>query len=110
MIFKKRFKKRREKEIGKELVRFADRVWLERHLSLKDRGFFEQYTNSDDITKQEIAAGAFKSEKKMREKYKDDALFQNIDDGITDFEWGMICGKLSMLRWYYGEEWDSLHS
>lgn len=25
-----------------------------------------------------------------------------------DFDWGMLNGKLSGLRWVLGEEWDSL--
>lgn len=28
----------------------------------------------------------------------------------TDFEWGMISGKLSAIRWMFGDEWDMLDS
>jgi len=28
----------------------------------------------------------------------------------TDFEWGMINGKLSALRWMLGEDWDELYT
>lgn len=31
-----------------------------------------------------------------------------IESDYSDFEWGMINGKLSTLRWLLGDEWDFL--
>lgn len=37
-----------------------------------------------------------------------DLLKDFIESDYSDFDWGMICGKLSTLRWLLGEDWDSL--
>ena len=58
------------------------------------------------ITYQErdqIWRDALKSAKKIEDKYG----LENLGPW-DDFEWGMINGKLSALRWLTGFEWDML--
>jgi len=38
---------------------------------------------------------------KVEDRYEDTGPW-------SDFEWGMINGKLSALRWMLGDEWDML--
>ena len=51
----------------------------------------------------EIWKGALNSAQKVIEKYGEENL-----GPYSDFEWGMINGKLSALRWVLGEDWDML--
>ena len=53
----------------------------------------------------EIWAGALKSAQRVEKKYGKENL-----GPCTKFEWGMINGKLSALRWVFGEEWDELYT
>jgi len=39
----------------------------------------------------------------VRKRYGDDQV-----GPWDDFEWGMVHGKLSTLRWVLGDEWDFL--
>ena len=50
-----------------------------------------------------IWEGALKSAEKMIQKYGEENL-----GPYSDFEWGMLNGKLSALRWVLGEDWDML--
>ena len=45
--------------------------------------------------------------KKMIAKYGIKQLNEDIE---SDFNWGMVSGKVSALRWILGEEWDFLDS
>jgi hypothetical protein len=42
-----------------------------------------------------------------RKKTEDEVGLENLGPW-DDFEWGMINGKLSALRWILGDEWDML--
>lgn len=77
---------------------FFDKIWFDRHLSLEYR--IEQ--GMEDVNP-EIWQGAMESARKVIEKYGEENL-----GPYSDFEWGMLNGKLSALRWVLGDEWDML--
>ncbi|HEY5556271.1 hypothetical protein [Acetobacterium sp.] len=79
---------------------FFDKVWFDRHLGLKYR--IEQ---GQTTAEPEIWEGALTSAQKVVEKYGEENL-----GPYSDFEWGMINGKLSAIRWVLGSEWDMLDS
>jgi len=47
--------------------------------------------------------GALKSAEKLIEKYGEENL-----GSYSKFDWGMLNGKLSALRWVMGDDWDML--
>ena len=85
-------------EIVEAIGEFLEKVWFNRHLVLKYR--IETGKESVDP---EIWKGALNSAQKVIEKYGEENL-----GPYSDFEWGMINGKLSALRWVLGEDWDML--
>lgn len=68
-----------------------------RHQLLKNGGHLGKDTPPN------ILKGAFSAAKKVEKKYGKKGLGPH-----DDFEWGMINGKLSALRWVLGEDWDML--
>jgi len=92
------FENRSEKEIADAIEQLLDTIWYDRHLSLKYR-----VQNQGEHVNLEIWKGALNSAKKVVEKYGRENL-----GPWTDFEWGMLNGKLSALRWIVGEDWDML--
>lgn len=77
---------------------FFDKVWYDRHMGLMQR-VREGRTEVDP----KILKGALAAGRRVRKKYGKNAL-----GPWTDFEWGMLNGKLSALRWVLGSEWDFL--
>lgn len=82
---------RDKSEIQKAEERVSSQVWLERHQTLADQGKTNAAADRDAAS---IAA----------------ELGEDSMGPYTDFEWGMLNGKLSALRWTLGSDWDELSS
>ncbi|RJX22803.1 MAG: restriction endonuclease [Desulforudis sp.] len=77
---------------------FFDRVWYDRNRLLEKLIKEGKKTVSEDV-----ATGMKIARIQVEKKYGADKL-----GPYDDFEWGMINGKLSALRWVMGEDWDML--
>jgi hypothetical protein len=98
-------------DIVDSINEFEQKIWYGRHRTLANnvqRGktkVVEQNTSkkyNPNVIIKEIWEGALAAAKEVEEKYQDDL-------GPWDsFEWGMLNGKLSALRWILGDEWDML--
>jgi len=89
---------RRPEEILEAEEEFLDKIWYNRHKILEDK-----VNNGKAKVDHKIWQGALKSAKRVEEKYGMKEL-----GPWDDFEWGMLSGKLSALRWVLGDEWDML--
>lgn len=88
------------------------KIWYNRHqirlnkvktgqIKIIDRQQFNIKTASTTIV-DDIWKGAQKSAEAIEMKYGKSNLIWD------DFEWGMLNGKLSAIRWVIGDEWDNL--
>jgi len=80
-----------------ELDEMLQKIWYNRHMNLRYKIEAE-----GEYVDPEIWKGALASAKKVEEKFGVDNL------SFDDFEWGMLNGKVSALRWVLGDEWDML--
>lgn len=85
-------------EVSDACEEFLDKIWFNRHLSLRYR-----VEHEGEAIAPEIWQGALKSAQRVIDKYGELNL-----GPYSDFEWGMLNGKLSALRWVLGDEWDML--
>jgi hypothetical protein len=89
-------------------------VWYNRHWNLRHAietgkhhvvpdGDYSRPPYRQNQTLDTVWAGALAS----AQKTEDEVGLENLGPW-TDFEWGMLNGKLSALRWILGDEWDML--
>lgn len=105
---------RRQSEIIDAIDELTTKVWYNRHQVRKeqiDEGIIKiveketspvKYYKTRTILR-EIWEGALKAAVGLEKELGLDNL-----GPWDDFEWGMINGKLSALRWVLGDEWDNL--
>lgn len=96
--------------------RLTTQVWLNRHkgreyqvetgktkIATRDEWNKTPNKSTYDMIVEDIWKGALKAAKKAEKELGP----ENIGP-YDDFEWGMLSGKLSALRWAMGDEWDNL--
>jgi hypothetical protein len=104
---------RRIGEISDAISELLDKVWYNRHqvrLEKIESGEIklvekETYpvTYPESTCRRDIWQGARESARRLEKKHG----LKNLGPW-DDFEWGMLNGKLSALRWVLGDEWDML--
>lgn len=108
------FETRAYKDIRTAEDELEEKIWYNRHqiraerveaglIKIINREDFTINTAQTTIVK-EIWEGAKKSAKRIEKKYGKENLQWD------DFDWGMLNGKLSALRWVIGEDWDNLYT
>jgi hypothetical protein len=105
---------RRLGEISGAISELLDKVWYNRHqvrlekvesgeIKIVEKETAEDRRGPERTCQRDIWEGARKSARKVEKRYG----LKNLGPW-DDFDWGMINGKLSALRWVLGDEWDML--
>ncbi len=101
-------------EVVEVLGELVDKLWYGRHQGRADaveNGRIRLVNPGEEIDptefprtiQRDIWDGARKAARKVETQYGLDAL-----GPWDDFEWGMLSGKVSALRWVLGDDWDML--
>jgi hypothetical protein len=90
---------RKKAEIEAAENEFFDRVWFER----KKVMIANIADGIEKMPPKDIVDGMRKAYQEVEAKYGRESL--TVHD---DFEWGMVNGTLSTLRWVLGDDWENL--
>lgn len=92
--------RRNDDAIADAAGEFADVIWYDRKLVL-----LANLKDGSETIDSGIYEGMLKAMKRTEKKYGKKKLRNYYHN---DFEWGMLNGKLSALRWVLGDDWDML--
>lgn len=93
------FGRRPTTDINEAEAELESRVWYDRKRSLIEN----VKSGGGEKPPREIVSDMILAMMEVEKKYGKDTL-----GPYDDFEWGMLNGKLSALRWVMGEDWDML--
>ena len=101
---------RRQSELLEAIDEFTTKVWYNRHqyaMEQIESGIIKivdsESPQIEDSYNRDILNGALRAAAEVEKKFG----LANLGPW-DDFDWGMINGKLSALRWVLGDEWDML--
>ncbi|MGO7360988.1 DUF4062 domain-containing protein [Rhizobium leguminosarum] len=80
---------------------FFDRIWYDRK-----RVFIDRIKDGEETVGPEIEKGMRQAMRAVEKRYGGKKALRSYYS--NDFEWGMLNGKLSALRWVTGDDWDNL--
>ena len=86
------------RQLIKEEQKLMDKIWYTRHLCYRNNK--EEWNKNSKKKRGEILKSAKTVEKRYGKKW--------LLDYEDDFEWGMINGKLAMIRWVLFNNIDDL--
>ena len=75
----------------------------EGRINLIDEEVYPRPRGAPETIRRDVWEGALKAAREVERRYGKKKL-----GPWDDFEWGMVNGKLSALRWALGDEWDML--
>jgi hypothetical protein len=105
---------RRASEISAVIDELVTKVWYNRHkvreeaiadgrIKLVEKETFPVKDHNTRPIQRDTWEGALKAAKRVEKEIG----LENLGPW-DDFEWGMLNGKLSALRWVFGDDWDML--
>ena len=103
-------------EISEAIDELITKIWYDRHRVSRqkiargaervvDRLPDVPWTQRKNLIQRDIWEGAMKSAEKVEKRFDNENL-----GPWSKFEWGMMNGKVSALRWVLGEDWDELYT